>query len=179
MEKKNSHFLRTVTCKCMKTITHFTFSSHLVLKLCLQSGESVMCPFSQSKSSCLLVSRQNLVDTEKRKKIMNKTCSRVCYQKNKKLYIYYIWIYTHNFIYHHHHVSLPARISPTLSRHWSILSIAPGRSSSLYPVTAQSCWVYILPDRSAFARLCEGVLRSISLMSSSLILQRATALWFV
>ena len=41
---------------------------------------------------------------------------------------------------HHHHVTSPSRISLTLSRHPSLSSIALGKSSSLYPVSAQSCW---------------------------------------
>ena len=41
--------------------------------------------------------------------------------------------------HHHHHVVSPARISLTLSCHPSLSSIAPGRSSRLYPVSAQSC----------------------------------------
>ena len=55
---------------------------------------------------------------------------------------------------HHHDVASPAQISLTLSRHPSLLSIAPARSSRLHPVSAQ-----------------EGVHRSMSLMSSSLLLQ--------
>ena len=39
--------------------------------------------------------------------------------------------------YHHYHVVLPARISLTLSRHFSLASIAPGRYSRLHPVSAQ------------------------------------------
>ena len=39
-----------------------------------------------------------------------------------------------------HHVALPAQISLTLSRHLSLSSIIP-RSSSLYPVSAQSCCI--------------------------------------
>ena len=42
---------------------------------------------------------------------------------------------------HHHHVAPPARISPTLSRHSSLWSIALGRSSRLHPVSAQSCCI--------------------------------------
>ena len=40
--------------------------------------------------------------------------------------------------HHHHHVAPSARISLTLSRHPSLLSIASGRSSRLHPVLAQS-----------------------------------------
>ena len=43
-----------------------------------------------------------------------------------------------SFIFHHRHVTLPARISLTLSRHLSLSSITPRRSSKLYPVSAQS-----------------------------------------
>ena len=41
----------------------------------------------------------------------------------------------------HHHVTLPAWISLTHSHHPSLSSIAPGRSSRLYPVLAQSCCI--------------------------------------
>ena len=53
--------------------------------------------------------------------------------KEFKLYIYiYIYIY-------HHHVAPPARISLTLSRHFSLSFIASGRSSGLHPVSSHSC----------------------------------------
>ena len=58
-----------------------------------------------------------------------------------------------------------------LSPH-SLSSIAPDRSSRLHPVSAQSCCIYVLAGRPTFARSCEGVHRSISLMSSSLLLQQ-------
>ena len=48
----------------------------------------------------------------------------------------YIYIYTHH---HHHHITSPARIFPTFSRHPSLSSIASGRSSRQYPVSAQNC----------------------------------------
>ena len=43
--------------------------------------------------------------------------------------------------FHHHHVALPAWSSLTLSSHPSLSSIAPWRSSRLYPVLAQSCCI--------------------------------------
>ena len=39
----------------------------------------------------------------------------------------------------HHHVVPPARISLTLSRHFSLSFIASGRSSGLHPVSLHSC----------------------------------------
>ena len=44
-------------------------------------------------------------------------------------------------IHHHHHhdVVPPARISLTLSRHFSLSFIASGRSSGLHPVSSHSC----------------------------------------
>ena len=71
----------------------------------------------------------------------------------------------------YHHVAPPLQISLTLSRHPSLSSIAPGRSSMQYPVSTQSCCIEVLAGRPAFARPCEGAHRSISLMSSSLLLQ--------
>ena len=72
---------------------------------------------------------------------------------------------------HHHHVVLVARISLTLSRHFSLSFIASGRSG-LHPVSAHSCCMYVRAGRPAFARPYEGVHKSTSLMSSSLLLQQ-------
>ena len=54
-------------------------------------------------------------------------------------------------------------------------SPASGRFSRPHPVSAQSCCVYVLAGQPAFARPCEGVHRSTSLMSSSLHLQQCPA----
>ena len=80
----------------------------------------------------------------------------------------YIYIY-------HHHVVLVARISLTLSRHFSLSFIASGRSSAQHPVSSHSSWMYVRAGRSAFARPCVGVHESTSLMSSSLLLQQCPA----
>ena len=77
--------------------------------------------------------------------------------------------------HHHHHVAQPAQISLNLSHHPSLLSVAPGRPSEIYPVSAHSCCIYVLAVRSAFARPCEGIHRSMSLISSSLLLQQCPA----
>ena len=76
---------------------------------------------------------------------------------------------------HHHHIKPPARISMTLSRHRSLSSIAPGRSSRLYPVSAQIYCIEVQAGRPAFARPSDGVHRSMSLMSSFLLLQQCPA----
>ena len=68
-----------------------------------------------------------------------------------------------------------ARISLTLSRHFSLSFIASGRSSGLHPVSSHSCCMYFLAGRPAFARPYVGVHRSTSLMSSSLLLQQCPA----
>ena len=62
--------------------------------------------------------------------------------------VLYIYIY----IYIYHHVVLPARISLTLSRHFSLSFIASGRSSGLHPVSLHSCCMYVQAGRPAFAR---------------------------
>ena len=72
--------------------------------------------------------------------------------------------------YHHHHVVSPARISLTLSRHFSLSFITSGRSSGLHPVSSQSCCMYVRAGRPTFARPYVGVHKSTSLMSSSLLL---------
>ena len=77
--------------------------------------------------------------------------------------------------HHYHHVVPPARISLTLSRHFSLSFIASGRSSGLHPVSSHSCCMYILAGRSALAWPYIGVHRSKSLMSSSLLLQQCPA----
>ena len=68
-----------------------------------------------------------------------------------------------------------ARISLTLSCHFSQSFIASGRSSGLHPVSLHSCWMYVRAGRPAFARPYVGVHRSTSLMSSSLLLQQCPA----
>ena len=75
-------------------------------------------------------------------------------------------------LYTHHHVVPQARISLTLSNHFSLSFIACGRSSGPYPVSSHSCWMYVRAGRPAFARPYVGVHRSTSLMSSSLLLQQ-------
>ena len=79
------------------------------------------------------------------------------------------------FYYYHHHVVPLARISLTLSRHFSLSFIASGRSSEVHPVSPHSCCMYVLAGRPAFARLYMGVHRSTSFMSSSLFLQQCPA----
>ena len=77
---------------------------------------------------------------------------------------------------HHHHDVVPlARISLTLSRHFSLSSIASGRSSGLHPASSHSCCMYVRAGRPAFARPYVGVHGSTSLMSSSLLLQQCPA----
>ena len=60
-------------------------------------------------------------------------------------------------------LSLPTRISLTLSRHTSLWSIAPERSSRVNPVSTQSYGVQVLASHPAFVRLCGRVHRSMSL----------------
>ena len=81
----------------------------------------------------------------------------------------------HHHHHHHHHVVSLARISLTLSRHFSLSFIASGRSSGLHPVSSHSCWMYVRAGRPAFARPYVGVHRSTSRMSSSLLLQQCHA----
>ena len=78
-------------------------------------------------------------------------------------------------LYDHHRVLPLARISLTLSRHFSLSFITSGRSSGLHPVSSHSCTLYVLPGRPAFARPYVGVHRSTSLMSSLLLLQQCPA----
>ena len=91
------------------------------------------------------------------------TTDRVNSFSNLKGYIY------------HHHIALVARISLTLSRHSPLSFIALGRSSGQHSVSSHSCWMYVRAGRPPFARLCVGVHKSTSLMSSSLLLQQCPA----
>ena len=75
----------------------------------------------------------------------------------------------------YHHVVPLARISLTLSRHFSQSFIASGWSSGLHPVSSHSCCIYVRAGRPAFARPYVGVHRSTSLMSSFLLLQQCPA----
>ena len=78
-------------------------------------------------------------------------------------------------IHLHHHVVPLARISLTLSRHFSLSFIASGRSSGLHPVSSHSCCMYVRAGLPAFAWPYAGVHRSTSLMSSSLLLEQCPA----
>ena len=80
-----------------------------------------------------------------------------------------------NHHHHHHHVAPLARISLTISRHFSLSFIASGRSSGLHSVSSYSCWMYVRAGCPAFARPYVGVHKSTSLMSSSLLLQQCPA----
>ena len=75
----------------------------------------------------------------------------------------------------HHHVVPPARISLTLSGHFSQSFIAFGRSSGLHPLSSHSFCMYVRAGRPAFAWPYAGVHRSTSLMNSSLLLQQSSA----
>ena len=84
----------------------------------------------------------------------------------------------YNCPHHHHHVVPPARISLTLSRHFSLSFIVSGRSSGLHPVSSHSCCMYVRAGRPAFARPYVGVHWSTSLTSSSLLLQQCPVVCF-
>ena len=84
----------------------------------------------------------------------------------------HIFFYHHH---HHHHVVPLARLSLTLSRHFSLSFIASGRSSGLHSVSSHSSWMYVRAGRPAFARPYVGVYKSTSLISSPLLLQQCPA----
>ena len=90
------------------------------------------------------------------------------------IYIY-IYVYISTFICMYLCVYFIARISLTLSRHFSLSFIAFGRSSGLHPVSSHSCSMYVRAGRPAFAWPYAGVHRSTSLMSSSFLLQQCPA----
>ena len=79
------------------------------------------------------------------------------------------------YVYHHHDVSPSARVSLILSRHPSLSSNASDWPSRLHPVSAHSSCMSVLAGRPAFVRPCEGVHGSMSLMSSTILLQQCPA----
>ena len=81
------------------------------------------------------------------------------------------WISTDS-VTNDHHVTLLAWISLTLSHHLSLSSITSNRSSRLHPVSIQSCCTLVLVNRPTLACLYEGIHRRMSLINSSLFLQR-------
>ena len=93
-------------------------------------------------------------------------------QKNNSTTFIFDKIFT---VHHHHHAVPPARISMTLSRHFSLSFIASDMSSGLQPVSSHSCCMYVRAGRPAFARPYVGDHRCTSLMSSSLLLQQYPA----
>ena len=68
-----------------------------------------------------------------------------------------IYIYIYICVYIYYHVVPLARISLTLSRHFSLSFIASGRSLGLHPVSSYSCCMYVRAGRPAFARPYVGV----------------------
>ena len=65
----------------------------------------------------------------------------------------------------YHHLVMPlARISLTLSRHFSLSFIASGRSLGLHPVSSHNCCMYVRAGHPAFAWPYAGAHRNISLM---------------
>ena len=101
----------------------------------------------------------------------------VCTRLNgfKCCYLTLIILFRLNNNHHHHHVVPPVLISLTLSRHFSLWFIASGRSSGLHPVSSHSYCMCVRAGRPAFAWPYAGVHWSISLMSSSLLLQQCPA----
>ena len=98
-------------------------------------------------------------------RIQKKICRHKMSIMFNEICIYiYIYIYILN-NHHHHHIVLVARISLTLSRHFSLSFITSGWSSGLHPVSSHNCWMYVRAGRPAFDRPCVDVHKSISLMS--------------
>ena len=83
-------------------------------------------------------------------------------------------IYIFSNEHHHHHVMPLTWISLTLSRHFSLLFIAFGRSSGLHLVSSHSCCMYVRAGSPTFAWPYAGFYRITSLMSSPLLLQHCS-----
>ena len=75
----------------------------------------------------------------------------ICCCLRAHIYIYfriYLHVSLHHHHHHHHHHVVPlARISLTLSHHFSLSFIASGRFSGLHPVSSHSCCMYVLAGR--------------------------------
>ena len=95
---------------------------------------------------------------------------QILYKYTNQNYICYQAFKYHQ--HHQHHVVPLARVSMTLSHHFSLSFIASGRSSGLHPVSSHSCCMYVRASRPAFAWPYAGFHRGTSLMSSSLLLQQ-------
>ena len=86
------------------------------------------------------------------------------------------------FILFYYMSSYACKISSSLSHtdsrflnlyyHWSLLSIIPGRSSRLHPVSTQSWWMEDFVGHPTQAHPCIGVLKRISIMNSCLLRQQ-------
>ena len=150
----------------------------------------------QIKLTLLLRTKTKITKTNKKNK--NKSKTKAKQNKTKKSFFFYRKNYPSERLdtmstvklggfrslleascvsHHHHHVVPLARISLTLSRHFSLSFIASVRSSGLHPVSSHSCCMYVRAGRPAFAWPYAGVHRSTSLMSSALLLQQRV--WFV
>ena len=96
--------------------------------------------------------------------------------KSSRWQVLFFLLHHHHPPHHHHHDVVPlARISLTLSHHFSLLFIASVRSWGLHPVFSHSCSMYVRAGRPAFAQPYVGVHKSTSLMSSSFILKQCPA----
>ena len=105
--------------------------------------------------------------------VVRKKCFKLFSKTSAIVWRYLLWSVWRGGLWRYHHHGVPlARISLTLSRHFSLLFIVSGRSSGLHPVSSQSNCMYVRAGRPAFARPYEGVHRSTSLMCSSLLLQQ-------
>ena len=106
---------------------------------------------------------------------VNVTTNKICMTFNKQMEAIFVIVLQYHH-HHHHHVMPLARISLTLSRHFSLSFIASGRSSELHPVSSHSCCMYVRAGRPAFAQPYVGVhhLWACTCFSSSVL-----HVWFV
>ena len=132
----------------------------------MNNGESSVFRISLNRFICIVVLwlYNTFILNEKQTKLEYPNHFRSTHPRNS------LW-YPSN----HHHVVPPARISLTLSLHFSLSYIVFGRSSGLHSVSSQSCSMYVRAGRPTFARPHVGVHRSTSLMSSSFLLKQCPA----
>ena len=87
-------------------------------------------------------------------------------------FIIYIYIYIYIYIMSRCQHGSPW---PSLATRFYRSLLPVGLQGYIYPVSTQSCCIYILASRPAFARPCEGIHRRMSLLNSSLLLQQWSA----
>ena len=122
--------------------------SYLSIYLSIYLSQSVRINLSLFVSIYLYISVCSYLSIYLSLFVSISVCSYLSIYLSKLIFTGLSWNHHHH---HHHHVVPLARISLTLSRHFSLSFIASGRSSVLHPVSSHSCCMYVRAGRPAFA----------------------------